>query len=884
MIHNLKGRRIFYILAAVLCTALLAGAMLAVNVSAASYTVSVAAGGTVTTDEGENFATGTWTSANGSASIATYTTSSSGLTVTGVSAGTVTLTHTYQSGRQNNTDTYTITVTAPLETIDTVDSLSNGININLFDYDQSTVNNVTNYVFYFGGSYGSSKWNLWQPGYGAYQGIVASTLGTDGYPTLAVREADGTSLSYLFGTTTNNATTALTGLNHLFSQEIYDETGYYEYYAGTNFATIANDSDSNFTVYSTQYNPSATGASDPKFLPFNTLSSVDTLGEGANNKNYFFGMSIDFSFIQPKDGMATWTTTDEEGNATTTTSAMIFEFTGDDDVWVFIDDVLVLDLGGIHDAVSGTIDFSTGTVTVSRLYGEIADSNTTYSLYELMKAAGKSNAWLEENFTTGENGNYIFADYTTHTFNYYYLERGAGGSNCRIRFNLQSIPTGTINFQKNLEYANVANAMDIDFEFKTYVNYDGEGNDFVLYTGEYEIYDASDLNTVISTGTATDGVITLKHNQVARLISDDILATSTFYVVEVGATSDKYDVSMSGVKITQTDEGTSSTIAGAATETLTVNDNPWIVFNNSVVAANQFNLRIDKEMAEGQTSTDRFSVQVMIGGTAYTGTYSVYESDGTLTETTSSTNGVITLKSGQYALITGLMGGSSIQVTEVNLNGDDYLTPTYTIGSGSGSLASSSTTSGASGTAKEGKELGTNPQIEVVITNTLNTVTLTIDKTVTGNMGDTTKDFSFTLTLMKDSTVYTEDLTASKTEQDAEAAVDMTLVYSTESSSYTFTLKDNEEIVIVVPYGYTYTVTEANYGEDNGGYTTTVNNSDGNIATGTATTNTNVSYVNHKSVPVDTGVVLESIPYIAILAVVVVGGVVLLRRRGRDED
>ena len=61
-----------------------------------------------------------------------------------------------------------------------------------------------------------------------------------------------------------------------------------------------------------------------------------------------------------------------------------------------------------------------------------------------MRRNGASYEYLRDNFEKNEKGQWIFKDYTTHTFNYYYLERGAGGSNCKIKFNLQSIPDDTI--------------------------------------------------------------------------------------------------------------------------------------------------------------------------------------------------------------------------------------------------------------------------------------------------------------------------------------------------------------------------------------------------------------------------------------------------------
>ena len=127
--------------------------------------------------------------------------------------------------------------------------------------------------------------------------------------------------------------------------------------------------------------------------------------------NYWFGMSSEIEFYLPnKPG-----TTDAEGNFANTSlygDPLVFEFSGDDDVWVFVDGRLVLDLGGIHGDEQGSINFSTGEVYVN---GERAHSVT--------------------DLNPGE-----------HTLTLYYLERGSSLSNCKIRFNLS--PRYTLTLQK----------------------------------------------------------------------------------------------------------------------------------------------------------------------------------------------------------------------------------------------------------------------------------------------------------------------------------------------------------------------------------------------------------------------------------------------------
>lgn len=121
--------------------------------------------------------------------------------------------------------------------------------------------------------------------------------------------------------------------------------------------------------------------------------------------NYWFGMSVDVNFYIPNapgglgaDG--------EYGNKDIYGADMHFRFTGDDDVWVFVDGQMVLDLGGLHGRETGDINFSTGDVTINGTRHD-ALSNTLRSI------------------SAGE-----------HTLTLYYLERGSSLSNCAIYFNL----------------------------------------------------------------------------------------------------------------------------------------------------------------------------------------------------------------------------------------------------------------------------------------------------------------------------------------------------------------------------------------------------------------------------------------------------------------
>ena len=126
---------------------------------------------------------------------------------------------------------------------------------------------------------------------------------------------------------------------------------------------------------------------------------------------------------------------------------MIYEFNGDDDLWVYIDNVLVLDIGGIHDAHSGYINFANGEVHVEGV-NESNPKNVDYdtTIKEMFRKAQvfpDGESWDSEKVDQYFDGD-TFRDYTNHNMKMFYMERGAGESNLHMKFNLQTVPEGAI--------------------------------------------------------------------------------------------------------------------------------------------------------------------------------------------------------------------------------------------------------------------------------------------------------------------------------------------------------------------------------------------------------------------------------------------------------
>ena len=103
---------------------------------------------------------------------------------------------------------------------------------------------------------------------------------------------------------------------------------------------------------------------DPrKYEPLHLIQTKDE----NNLANFYFGMEMEASFVQTPSGLDAW------GHD------IIFEFTGDDDFWLYVDDQLVLDLGGVHSAQMGTINFRTGDVYFDKNGTSVHSKNMTHT-------------------------------------------------------------------------------------------------------------------------------------------------------------------------------------------------------------------------------------------------------------------------------------------------------------------------------------------------------------------------------------------------------------------------------------------------------------------------------------------------------------------------
>ena len=316
----------------------------------------------------------------------------------------------------------------------------NGTTINLFDYWLTTRDDRddtgdghkgdtginSGHVFHFGGGMGEDSnvsqvnkdnVNDWTKSDAPRTGIVEKKLVND-YPKLS-SVLGNESLAYLFNPrVTHNGKASFTDVGGLLQ---VDDDGYYYYNSQSNFAEFDEDANE-FILYNQKAVKAGGGSEDGQFFPFDTGAEVfnDSGQNGITMKNdikstnqiinHYFGMTMSTRFVQQFGGH-----TSEDKS-----TDVIYEFSGDDDVWIFIDNKLVADLGGIHDAASVTINFATGQIWI----------NGDPQSQRLGRLLGYNNDTLPDD--------------SYHTLDFFYLERGNTDSNMSLKYNLVTIPESSV--------------------------------------------------------------------------------------------------------------------------------------------------------------------------------------------------------------------------------------------------------------------------------------------------------------------------------------------------------------------------------------------------------------------------------------------------------
>lgn len=399
--------------------------------------------------------------------------------------------------------------------------------VTLFDYDINAFNdahprnNPETLNFWGAGNYTSPpKDSYVNEGRGpvAAQGIFKENL-VNGLP--VPTEGDDTEL---FSTSEGAGKQIYEDVGFQFIKN--KNTGWYEYNSSISHAQYDNESRSVKLYYE---NLAASEDTAAGFFPFDDINSAAVNGSGDfvfshrtfsewenayathasdykgtyvdNSANLQNGMVMDFDFYLPENGTVDGTVDGEQ---------IQFEFSGDDDMWVFVDDKLVLDIGGGHNPVSGNINFATGKATVESAITR-EDSNPTARTVDVNLAQDEY-----------------------HNIKIFYLERFGGESNCRISFNLPAVPQKSITVEKDMTDPDGNSVSTNDtFSFKLETSDERTGTYNVITDRTYDVVDAKNPTVIIAEDVAVgnDGIFTIKTGQKAVFESFD--STEFYKVTEI---------------------------------------------------------------------------------------------------------------------------------------------------------------------------------------------------------------------------------------------------------------------------------------------------------------------------------------------------------------
>ena len=490
-----------------------------------------------------------------------------------------------------------------LHTVATVDNTQYGITMKMIDI--ATRAEMSDFL-------GNDKGGV---GTVLYQGLLSTDLGDDGYPT-----ASGVSLGSLYS--------GAEDVNHLFIESIYRASGYYEFDSSQNFASLENG---NFRVYK-ELGSYDSGGNKPtlkhgQFFPYNDLepgvfasvngknlyyATADELPDGNPRKNEqlylikdvdcYFAMELEASFEQTPDGLDDW------GHD------IVFEFSGDDDFWLYVDGELVIDLGGIHSAVPGTVNFRTGEVNVNGTMTTLKD--LFYSNYVGRgHTAAEALSYVEGIFTQNADGQWVFKNNTSHTMRIFYMERGAGASNLHMRFNLASIRPGTVLLSKELSGVDASESVLAEFPYQ--IKYKKAGDDTEYYLKNAETGDTADVTdyvlyrdtvnpvkyeeTFTLDGITYNDVFFLKPGETAEIsfpvFGEDNEQIASYSIVECGVNTYVYSSvyvngnAVQGTAVEGTENRSDFGIDYAATA-----DRPSVTYTNAVNPEALRTLTITKEL------------------------------------------------------------------------------------------------------------------------------------------------------------------------------------------------------------------------------------------------------------------------------------------------
>lgn len=423
---------------------------------------------------------------------------------------------------------------------------------------------------------------------------------------------------------------------------------------------------------------------DTGYFPFN---SVDPSAK--DNLNYGFGTQFTIPFTVTETGK------NVDG------TPMTFKFTGDDDVWVYIDGALVLDMGGAHCKAEGEINFATqmATITTGTSDAKLGNQPTAGGRVAA-KDNGKRTVDFKNITVKKSDGNTIsLADYMkesgkVHELKMYYMERGMWDSNMSISYSFVPLPSG-LTLSKTLDTkdvnAGLKNAVqgldNFDFNIQTRNLKDREANYSDVDNLGYTLYDYNDNTypgqvaknstaTFSSSYYASEFIDTTDENN-----SSAFYAGTGFKITESIPKGTKLQYDETKTKWGVYDSVTSRAAkyqgegAVATFDMGDVNSSEMDVVNRYVNFVNTpkvGSLSVEKKY-EGDALKDKtfgFTVKVDLTGGEYYDPYELEYTIGSQTEKTDE-NGHFTLKAGEKVTFAGIPAGASYEVVEDAPGADD---------------------------------------------------------------------------------------------------------------------------------------------------------------------------------------------------------------------
>lgn len=305
--------------------------------------------------------------------------------------------------------------------------------------DPVTVGEVTNW------------WNRAWEGKVLSTGLADATLSSDGALTQNGTEVPYFNKDFIRGKNSYKIVLGQTYNNVSFPFEKNSE-GYWEFNSSKqeNAVVLREDPDTGYYLEKRDpaqvvENPNGTASNETGFFPFDKYVEGYT-NTGKNNSEYrrnqMFGVHMEIPFSLTSDGRIKV----KKSDGTVQEEAIVFNFNGDDDVWIYLDGNLVLDLGGIHGTNGGSINFETGAVTYNEEYhilngGDTTDAGNLNNI--AVSVDGEKISLLE-----------VLRDGKDHTLTMYYMERGLNQSNMHISFNFPLQSKLTVSNQIDTSAAN----------------------------------------------------------------------------------------------------------------------------------------------------------------------------------------------------------------------------------------------------------------------------------------------------------------------------------------------------------------------------------------------------------------------------------------------